>query len=156
VSQDNIAKKAQKSSKKARSSAARLAAVQAVYQMLTNDQVASVVTEEFLSRRLGKPVDGIDMVVPDGTLFKSVVNGVETRKDDLIGLIKGAQKEGKSISEPLLNAILLCGAYELLAHHDTDTPLVIAEYLHVTQAFYDQGESKLVNGILDHIGKSVR
>lgn len=155
-------------SQKARHTAARLAAVQAVYQMLANGQRASAVIEDI---KTFPPGDGLDdagrMVTPDGALMAAIISGVEERKDDLAQLITGAQNRRKSTVddtipaspspiEPLLRAILLCGAYELLAHHDTDVPLIITEYLDVTHAFYDQGESRLVNGILDKISKGVR
>lgn len=155
-------------SQKARHTAARLAAVQGVYQMLANGQSAASVIVDMKSL---PPGDGLDdagrMVTPDGALMAAIINGVEARKDDLAQLITGAQNKRKSAAddtvltspspiEPLLKAVLLCGAYELLAHHETDVPLIITEYLDVTHAFYDQGESKLVNGILDKIGKNVR
>ncbi len=155
-------------SQKARHTAGRLAAVQGVYQMLANGQSAASV---IVDMKALPPGDGLDdagkMVTPDGALMAMIINGVETRKDDLVELITGAQNKRKSTAddttlalpsliEPLLKAILLCGAYELLAHHETDVPLIITEYLDVTHAFYDQGESKLVNGILDKIGKNVR
>ena len=155
-------------SQKARHTAARLAAVQGVYQMLANGQSAASVIADMKTL---SPGDGLDeagrMVTPDSALMATIINGVETRRDDLAQLIAGAQHKRKSAAddtiqaspspiEPLLRAILLCGAYELLAHHEMDVPLIIAEYLDVTHAFYDQGESRLVNGILDKIGKNVR
>jgi len=155
---------ASKSSRKARNSAARLAAVQAVYQMLANDQKASAVIEDFMASRLGKPVDGIDMVMPDGILFKNIVEGVAARQDDLETILTGASAARKGTedaslpakSEPLLLSLLLCGAFELLAHHETDAPIIISDYLHVSHAFFDQGEDRLVNGLLDQVKKSVR
>lgn len=152
----NLAK-ARQSSKKARLSAARLAAAQAVYQMLANEQDAASLIAEYKARRFGKPVDGAEMVLPDGKLFVDVVQGVENRRGDLEDILKSAAGETKSgVRELLLQAILLCGSYELLAHHDTDAPIIISDYLHVTHAFYDQGESKLVNGLLDKVKGAVR
>ena len=155
-------------SQKARRTAARLAAVQAVYQMLANGQRANAVIEDIKTR---PPGDGLEdagkMVTPDGALMAAIISGVDARRDDLAQLITGAQNRRNSIAddtvlappasiEPLLRSILMCGAYELLAHHETDAPLIITEYLDVTHAFYDQGESRLVNGILDKISKGVR
>ena len=145
-------------SKKAQAAAARLVAVQAVYQMLTNEQSASSVISEYKLHRLGKEIAGEDMVTPDGVLFETVVIGVFDRMNALEDAVTAAfAKAGKSKpAEPLLNAILLCGAFELLAHLDIDAPLIVSDYLNVTHAFYEPGESKLVNAILDTIKKAIR
>lgn len=145
----------------ARATAARLAAVQAVYQMGLNDQTAAEVIAEFKLHRLGKPVDGEAMVLPDGTLFEDIVRGLSYRTDDAKGLLAGALGkrgvEGKSAGvEPLLHAILLCGAYELMAHGMTDAPIIISDYVTITKSFYDDGAPQLANGVLDAISKAVR
>lgn len=145
-------------SKKAQAATARLAAVQAVYQILTNDQSAQAVISEYKLHRLGKEEGCAEMVTPDGVLFQAVVEGVYERMNALEDMIGAAfQKAGKTKpSEPLLMAILLCGAYELLNHLDTDAPLIVSDYLNVTHAFYELGESKLVNAILDSVKSSIR
>lgn len=148
----------------ARLSAARLAAVQAVYQMKSTGQNAAGVIGEYKSYRLGKRLDDQEMVLPDGALFEKIVSGVAERDDDLRGIIdtclaeQGDANAGKSAVyvEPLLDSILLCGTYELLAHHETDAPVIIADYLDVTHSFYEGGESRLINGVLDNIRKAVR
>lgn len=154
----------QTGSKIARLSAARLAAVQAVYQMKANDQTAGEIISEFKSHRLGKSLDGEQLIQPDGILFTSIIEGVSTREDDLSTLIEASmqtQEEGKSSNsaasvEPLLWSIMMCGAFELLAHHDIDVPIIISDYLEVTHAFYEGGEAKLVNAVLDRIAGNVR
>ncbi len=145
-------------SKIARASAARLAAVQAVYQMLGNNQSAQSVISEYRLHRLGETVDGVEMVTPDGILFQTVVEGVYDRMNTLEDMIVAAlQKSGKTKpSEPLLMAILLCGTFELLMNPDVDAPVILSDYLNVTHAFYEKGESKLVNALLDAIKKAVR
>ncbi len=143
-----------KSSKKARMSAARLAAVQAVYQMMANKQGPDSVIEEYRERRLGKPVDGQAMVMPEQELFADIVLGVDVRRAELEAILV---KPGQQVpAEPLLRSILLCGTWELLAQVDTDGPLIIAEYLNVTHAFFDQGEARLINGVLDRVKGEVR
>lgn len=143
-----------KSSKKARMSAARLAAVQAVYQMMANEQKAESVIEEYRVRRFGKPVDGQAMVMPEQDLFADIVNGVEARRAEIEAIL--VKPEQKIPAEPLLRSILLCGTWELLAQENTDTPLIIAEYLNVTHAFFGQGESRMINGVLDRVKGEVR
>ncbi len=142
------------SSKKARLSAARLAAAQAVYQMMGNEQTAGSVIAEFKDRRIGKPVDGQAMVVPEEDLFNDIVQGVEDKRKDLEAVIIAP---GQAIpAEPLLRAIMLCATWELMARTDVDVPVIISDYLHVTHAFFDQGEAKLINGTLDRVAKTVR
>lgn len=145
-------------SKKAHASAARLAAVQAVYQGQMNKKPLSSVIEEFIDYRAGETVDGEKMLTPDETLFTNIVKGVDDREDTLNDTISGAltgRESGRQI-EPLLKSIMLCGAYELMAHSDIDAPIIISDYLHVTHAFYDQGEHSLVNAVLDNIKQNLR
>ena len=154
------------SSRKARAGAARLAAVQAVYQQGKMGQNAAVVIAEYRDFRLGQPVEGEEMVAPDEALFSRIVQGVEARRGDLQAVIQGCLTRkpvensvevdvDKSL-DPLLEALLLCGGFELMAHHDIDAPIVISDYLHVTHAYYDQGESRLVNAVLDKMSKVLR
>ena len=145
---------------KARNSAARLLAVQAVYQMHKNDQTAEDVIREFLEHRTGVDVDGDEMVTPDSDHFSTVVRGVEehiAQLGDMVAQNRGkSAEEGVSKQEPLLQAIFLCGAFEVMVLQAIDSPVIISDYLHVTQAFYDDGEAKLVNGLLNSIHKTVR
>ena len=145
-------------SPKARASAARLAAVQAVYQIMTNDQSARAVIDEFRLHRFGQTVDGQDMVVPDGMMFTTIVNGVYDRLNEMESHIANAS--GRPVTdkpkEPLLHAIMLCGAYEMADSPDVDGPVIISDYLDVTHAFYEQGEARLVNGVLDKLFKALR
>lgn len=143
-------------SRKARNSAARLLAVQAVYQMHKNDQLVEDVIKEYLEHRTGVDIDGDEMVSPDQDHFALVVRGVEEHITQLGEVV--AKNRGKETgdTEPLLKAILLCGAFELMVLQSIDFPIIISDYLHVAQAFYDEGEAKLVNALLDSIRKTVR
>ncbi len=157
-------------SAKARNSAARLLAVQAVYQMHKNDQGAEEVIKEYLEHRTGVDIDGDEMVSPDQDHFTLVVRGVAEHVQqlgDMVAKNRGTKpvemsEEGVpanapiSKKEPLLQAIFLCGAFELMVLQTIDFPVIISNYLHVTHAFYDEGEAKLVNALLDSIRKTVR
>lgn len=140
--------------------AARLYAVQALYQMKANDQTASAVITEFKEHRFGKPVDGYEYVTPDGALFADIVNGVSKRRDDLHSMIEAARQKNKTgeraKSDDLLLMILLCGSYELLMHTDIAAAILINDYVNVTHAFYDRAEAGFVNGILDRIKNNIR
>ncbi len=151
------AAKAPKGSKKAQSTAARLFAVQAIYQSLQNDQVPGSVIDEYLRHNVGMDLeDGDQMIQPDGALFRRIVQGVSDRQADFETLVKANTKDPAKNIEPLLFSILLCGAAELVAHHEIDAPIIISDYLDVTHAFYEGSEPKLVNAILDAISKEIR
>lgn len=139
-------------------SAARLMAVQAVYQSFTDDKDMRLIAEEYLHFRSGMEVEGEKLVEPDRELFSAILRGVSERRDDLNELIAANHKreEGKATLEMLLQSILLCGAYELMANVKTDIGVIINDYVEVTNAFYEGGESKLINAILDSISKTIR
>lgn len=151
---DSPLKKASRSSKKARLTAARLCAVQAVYQSLQLKVPPATLLEEYIQHRAGMAVDGEEMVRPDGVLFTDILQGVTERWADLQQLITPRLKS--TAVEPLLTSILVCSAYELLAHPETDAPIVISDYLHVTHGFFEGSESKLVNGVLDALARELR
>jgi len=143
-------------SAKARKSAARLLAVQAVYQMQSDvNQKPDAVIKEYLEHRAGMEVDGDSMVPADPDHFSEVVRGVTEHQDQLQTMIKANRGKDDKI-EPLLYAIFLCGAYELMVMQSIDAPIIIADYMHVAHAFYDEREEKLVNAVLDSVRKTVR
>ena len=148
---------AQKSepSQNARNSAARLAAVQALYQYKGNEEPVLLLIEEYRQHRLGKVLDEVETIRPDSLLFERILKGVTEHNATVQEMLAAAlNKDGqqKSVpSEPLLNSILSCGAYELMSHQDIDAPILIDDYLNITHAFYDQGEHKLVNAVLDRV-----
>ncbi len=149
-----------KGSLKARKTAARLFAVQAIYQAIQNKEAPSKLYDEYINHRIGMDLndDGQDngqMVEPDQPLFRSLLSGVTERWGDLQQMIKPRLKVSHEI-EPLLTAILVCGAYELLAHQDIDSPIIISDYLNITSGFFEGSESKLVNAVLDALSKEIR
>lgn len=134
--------------------------MQALYQIKGNDEPVAMVIEEYRQHRLGKPLDDIEIVRPDSLLFERIVKGVSEHADTVQDMLSAAlNKDGQQKSvpaEPLLNAILSCGALELMVHQDIDAPIIIDDYLNITHAFYDQGEYKLVNAVLDRIKAMTR
>ncbi len=152
--------KSNKGSKIARNSAARLLAVQAVYQMIENDQTDKEVIAEFIKHRTGHDVDGDEFVQPEVELFSRVVTGVSDNREQLVSLVinNRGEKARDSVAktEKLLQAIFLCGSFELMAHQSIDFPIIISDYLHVTHAFYEEPEAKLVNALLDSVRKVTR
>lgn len=144
-------------SAKARRSAARLAAVQVLYQMDLNGQDAKEALRDFIHTRIGYELDGDVFVPADRDLLMDIVAGVDEKNDDLKTLLTAqlAQK-GKTQVDPILEAILLAACYELMAHHHIDPPIIISDYLNVAHAFYEDGAPKMINAILDTVSKSLR
>lgn len=146
-----------KGSKKARSSAARLAAVQSIYAIDVGELSASHVIEDVLVNRQGQMLEDEEMVTPDGILYKKIVNGVQQQRQNLLEIAEPHSPRLKNGElEPLLASILLAGCFELLVHDEVDAPIIINEYLNITHAFYAGQEAKMVNGILDSISKVLR
>lgn len=144
-------------SAKAKRTAARLAAVQVLYQMRLNNQDAKSAVREYISHRSGFRLDGDVYVPPDEELLESIVMGLQERWSDVDDVLSAALAAGKKGEvETLLASILRAGAYELLAHGKTDAGIIINDYLNVTGGFYEGQEPKLVNAILDKIAKTVR
>lgn len=157
MTQSSEMSQTQKPSAIAKKRAARLMAVQAVYQMMLNFKEAPFVVDEYLFLRTNMDVDGETMVEPDGALFTSIVQGVADRHYDLREIVAANRPVRENTpDEPLLMAVLMCGAYELLAHQDVDAPIVISSYVDVAKAFFEGKESSLINGVLDSIKKVTR
>jgi N utilization substance protein B len=146
--------------KPAQAMATRLAAVQAVYQLLTTDKDTVDIVPEFLAHYTPMPQDdnAEALLPPNADLFAQLCKGVEERKDQLAEIIAANLPESdppKKLDD-LLQATLLCGIYELLARQDVDGPIIIADYIAVTRAFYAGNEHKLVNAVLDKSFKTLR
>lgn len=143
-------------SAKARALSARLMAVQACYQAVQNDQSLKSALEEYLQHRIGMEEEGEIIIQPDGALLSQILLGVEDRRADLESVIEQNLTNKTKQPEILLKAIMLCAAYELMAHTKTDAPIIINDYLNVTHGFFSDGEVKLVNAVLDSISKAFR
>lgn len=139
--------------------AARLLAVQGVYAMITDDKDSEELIPAYLAHYAGMELDDDMLEKPDSEDFQSIVKGVEEHKSDLSIKIQEALGERQTPvtaeREPLLYAIMLCGAHEITNRYDVDIPIIISDYLHVSHAFYEGGEAKLVNAVLDKLGKAV-
>ena len=139
-------------------SAARLAAVQALYQQEMEGTPVARLLKEFHDHRLGATVEDEQYHEAERDFFDDIVTGVEARRADLDRLIADRLAEGWSLErlDRPMRAILRAGAYELLARPDVPVGSVISEYVDVAHAFYDKRESGFVNGLLDAIAKEAR
>ena len=145
-------------SAKARRSAARLAAVQALYQIELTGTLSENVLAEFLTHRLGHEVDGVSYVAADPPLFSSVVRGVGARLADVDAMLTAALDARLPFDrmELLLRAILRAGAWELLANPEVPARIIINEYVEVAHAFYQGRETGMINGVLDSLARRLR
>ncbi|HEV2866946.1 MAG TPA: transcription antitermination factor NusB [Allosphingosinicella sp.] len=139
-------------------SAARLAAVQALYQQEMEGTPTAQLLHEFHLHRLGATIDGVEYADAEVDFFDDVVKGVEARRDELDALIAGKLAKDWSLArlDKPMKAILRAGAYELAARRDVPTGSAISEYVDVAKAFYDRREAGFVNGLLDAIAREVR
>ena len=141
-----------------RLSAARLAAVQALYQMdIAGDGIEDVVAE-FLTHRLADWTEDGQSIDADTDLFAILTRGAGARRDDIDALIVGALAEGWTIErlELLLRAVLRVGTFELMARPETPAKVVIDEYIEVAHAFFGKGPPGFVNGVLDRLAHDLR
>ena len=137
---------------------ARLAAVQALYQIDLADAKPDAVIAEFVKHRLGREVDGQNYGEADAELFADIVRGAMARQADIDRALAGALTPDWPLArvETVLRAILRAGAYELFARPDVPARVAISEYLDVAHAFYAGKEPGLVNGVLDRLAHLVR
>lgn len=138
--------------------AARLAAVQALYQHDMEGTLVPTLLDEFHRHRLGHTIDDEQYANAEIAFFDDVVKGVIARRDEIDELVAGKLAQGWSLArlDKTMLQILRAGAYELIARADVPTGAVITEYVDVAHAFFDEREAKFVNGVLDAVGKSVR
>jgi transcription antitermination protein NusB len=139
-------------------SAARLAAVQALYQKEMEGTPLPVLLHEFHQHRLGATIEDVTYAEAEANFFDDVVAGVDARREEIDTLISTKLSAGWSLErlDRPMRQILRAGAYELLARIDVPTGSVISEYVDVAKAFYDKRESGFVNGLLDAVAKDVR
>ncbi|MEG3163872.1 transcription antitermination factor NusB [Sphingomonas sp. PB2P19] len=138
--------------------AARLAAVQAMYQHEMEGTAIPVLLNEFHQHRLGATIEDVEYAEADVDFFDDLVSGAQARADEIDTLVAAKLAKGWSLArlDKPMKAILRVGTYELLARADVPVGAVISEYVDVAHAFYDKRESGFVNGLLDAIAKDVR
>ncbi len=147
-----------KPSAKARRSSARLHAVQALYQIAQTGIPAAQAVREIVRHRVGADLDGDRFVEPDRDLFEAIVLGAEAGREGFDRVLAGHLSAGWKLErlETLLRAILRAGCFELKAHPDTATAIIISDYVGVADAFFDGKEPAMVNAVLDGAARSLR
>ncbi len=146
-----------KARSKARS-AARLAAVQALYQLDMEATAMAQLLDEFHRHRLGAEIEGDQYAQAEVPFFDDVVQGVSARREEIDLLLADKLATGWKLErlDKTMLQILRAGAFELLARADVPIGTVITEYVDVAHAFFEPREAKFVNGMLDSVAKVVR
>ena len=141
-----------------RRGAARLAAVQALYQMDLAATSLGDILAEFESHWIGREVEGAQYLPAEAAFFREVVRGVVADQRRLDPLIDTALAKGWPLKriETVLRAILRAGAYELDKRRDIPARVVVSEYVDVANAFVDGDETGMVNAVLDQIARQLR
>ena len=138
--------------------AARLAAVQALYQMDIGGAGINDIFAEFESHWLGNEVEGDQYLPAEEAFFRDVVAGVLRDQNKLDPLIDDALSKGWPLAriEAILRAVMRAGSYELEHRKDIPARVIISEYVDVAHAFVEGDETGMVNAVLDQIARQFR
>ena len=136
-------------------SAARLAAVQALYQLHMEKTPLAKLLDEFHQHRLGAEIEGMQFADAEVAFFDDIVKGVDARREEIDIALSARLTESWTLArlDKTMLQILRAGTYELLARHDVSKATAIGEYVDVAKAFFDDREAKFVNGVLDAVAK---
>src|SRR5215469_5753371 len=138
--------------------AARLAAVQALYQMDLAGTGVNEIMAEFESHWLGGEVEGAKYLPAEAAYFRDIVSGVVREQSRLDPNIDAALASGWPLKriEAVLRAVLRAGAYELAFRNDVPARVIMSEYVDVASAFVDKEETGMVNAVLDQLARQYR
>jgi N utilization substance protein B len=139
-------------------SRARLATVQALYQMDLAETDLIEVIEEFKLHRLSGSGDGNSVADADQEHFAQVLRGVVKRQREIDPLIDQQLATGWRLAriDSIVRAILRAATFELIELPEVPARVVISEYIEVARAFFEGDEPKLVNGVLDQLARKLR
>jgi len=129
--------------------AARIAAVQALYQIDMSGVPADQVIQEFREHRLGSDTDA--------ELFSAITAAASVRRAEIDEMIRAAL-EGWTLErlDSVMRAVLRAGVCELLDFADVPARVAINEYVEVAHAFLGGKETGFVNGVLDRLARRLR
>ena len=138
--------------------AARLGAVQALYQMDVGGAPLPAVVAEFEAHRLGRELEGDQLRPADMPFFRALVTGVVKAQRRIDPIVHAALPPTWPLTrvDLTLRAILRCGSFELAERRDVPGRVVISEYVDIANAFFSGDEPGLVNGVLDCVARRFR
>jgi N utilization substance protein B len=141
-----------------RRGAARLAAVQALYQMDIAGTGVNDILAEFEGHWIGREVEGNQYLPAEAAFFREVVGGVVREQRNLDPMIDAALEQTWPLKriETILRAVLRAGAFELGNRRDVPARVVVSEYVDVANAFVEREETGMVNAVLDQLARQLR
>ena len=145
-------------SRQEKRAAARLAAVQALYQMDVAKKGINEILAEFEAHWIGQEVEGAQYNPAEVAFFRNILEGVLADQSEIDVLVDRALQQSWPLArvEAVLRAILRGGAYELLSRKDVPARVVITQYTDIAGAFFGNEEVGMVNAVLDSLGRRLR
>jgi transcription antitermination protein NusB len=155
MARDALPKQGRKANRRG---AARLAAVQALYQMDIAGTGLNDILAEFESHWIGREVEGAQYLPAEAAFFRDVVSGVLREQRSIDPLVDEALSRGWPLKrvEAILRAVLRAGCYELSHRSDIPARVIVSEYVDVAHAFVDKDETGMVNAVLDQLARHFR
>jgi|TARA_R110001606_G_scaffold26437_2_gene85320 transcription antitermination protein NusB len=143
---------------RARRAGARLAAVQALYEMEQTEKSAKATIRAFMEDRLGIGPDERPVEEADPDLFKSILNAVVAHQVAIDTAILARLADGWKLTrlDSTTRAILRAGAAEFIAHQELSSAVILDEYVSLAYDFFDETEAKFVNAVLQNVGQDLR
>ena len=144
---------------RARRAGARLAAVQALFQMEQTGQGVNAAVRDFLNDRLGLGDEGQPVEEADPDMFKGIVEGVVEHQSKLDQAISARLAAGWRLDriDSTTRSILRAASYELAERWDLAPAIVVDAYVGIASAFFEEGdETRFVNGVLDKLAIDLR
>lgn len=139
-------------------SAARLASVQALYQMEVAGKGINEILAEFETHWIGGEIEGVQYEEADIDLFRNILKGVLADQVSIDRTTDAALQEGWPLRrvEAVMRAVLRAGVYELVSRGDVPARVVITEYVDVAAAFLGKDEVGMINAVLDKLARQIR
>lgn len=143
---------------RARRAGARLAAVQALYEMEQTEKSARATIREFMEDRLGLGPDGMPVEDADPDLFRSIVNAVVEHQARIDTAILSRLADGWKLTrlDATMRALLRAGAAEFIAHPELSDAVILDEYVSLAHDFFEDSDARFVNAVLQNLGRDIR
>ncbi len=137
---------------------ARLAAVQALYQMELAGEGVETVIDEFSRWRFDGDIEGLTLAEADEAWFAELVRGIVSRQGEIDSAVTKRLASGWKLErlDATVRALLRAGTWELREKTDVPREVVIDEYVELAKAFFDEAEAKFVNAALDGVARDAR
>ncbi|WP_343563189.1 transcription antitermination factor NusB [Kiloniella sp. b19] len=155
---EKVEKKHKPLSPNMRRSMARIAAVQALFQVEFNQASANTVVNEFLNDRVSEDLDGLRLKGLDQSLFLELLKGLMQERELTADMVASVLDKDWTMDrlDPLLRLIMQAGAYEIQLRPDVPARVVISEYVDIAHAYFGNKETAMVNGVLDKLAHARR